>query len=346
MPEACGIQPSTADAHRRGKTMLLAGDIGGTKTRLALYSAETGLAPLVQATFKSAGYPSLEAVVLDFLAGDEAAAFSVDRAAFGVAGPVVDGQSAATNLPWVIREATLQETLGTQEVKLLNDLEATAYGLPHLPADDLFVLNDVSPRGMTRAVIAPGTGLGESILCQWEGRSIVLASEGGHASFGPSNLLEIRLLRYLMGKFGHVSYERVCSGMGIPHIYAFFRKNALAPELPGTAKALKKAADPTPIIVQKAMSGECELCIATLNTFVSVLGAEAGNLALKVMATGGVYLGGGIPPKILTKLRDGTFMSAFVNKGRFADLLAHIPVYVILNDRTALLGAACFGLGF
>jgi glucokinase len=148
-----------------------------------------------------------------------------------------------------------------------------------------------------------------------------------------------------MGKFGHVSYERVCSGKGIPNIYAFLKKNRFAEETPEMAKALRQAADPTPLIVQKAMAGECELSIATLNTFVSILGSEAGNLALKVMATGGIYLGGGIPPRIASKLKDGTFMAAFVNKGRFAEVLAQIPVYVILNSKTALFGAACYGLG-
>ncbi len=322
--------------------MLLAGDIGGTKTSLALYTHETGLTPQAQATFKSATYPSLEAVAADFLARADV---SVDRAAFGVAGPVIDGQSMATNLPWVIQETTLREELGLPEVKLLNDLEATAYGLPHLAPSDLFVLNDTAPRGGTKAIIAPGTGLGEAILCRQDGCTFVLASEGGHTDFGPTNLLEIRLLRSMMGKFGHVSYERVCSGQGISNIYAYFKKNKYARELPEMSRALRKAADPTPIIVQKAMDGECELSIATLNAFVSIMGAEAGNLALKVMATGGIYLGGGIPPKILAKLKDGTFMAAFVNKGRFAEMLARIPVYVILNERTALLGAACYGLG-
>jgi glucokinase len=173
----------------------------------------------------------------------------------------------------------------------------------------------------------------------------VIPSEGGHTDFAPTNLFEIRLLRHLMGKYGHVSYERVCSGKGIPNIYAYLKKNRFAEESPAMAKALRKAHDPTPLIVQKAMAGECELSIATLNAFVSILGAEAGNLALKVMATGGVYLGGGIPPKILPKLKDGTFMASFVNKGRFAEVLAQIPIAVILNEETALLGAACYGLG-
>jgi glucokinase len=322
--------------------MLLAGDVGGTKTNLAIFSRDTGLIPQIEATFKSTGYASLEAVIEQFLAET---GLSVDRAVIGVAGPVVRGRSAATNLPWIISEASLQETLGLPEAKLLNDLEATAYGVPSLPAGDLAGLNDAPPQGGTKAIIAPGTGLGEAILVEWDGQYLVIASEGGHASFGPTNLLELRLLRNLMGKFGHVSYERVCSGQGMPNIYAFLKKQGFAEELPQMRKALRKATDPTPIIVEKAMAGECELSIATLNTFVSVLGAEAGNLALKAMATGGVYLGGGIPPKILSKLKDGTFMASFVNKGRFAEMLSQIPVYVILNDKTALFGAACYALG-
>ena len=324
--------------------MLLAGDIGGTKTNLAVYAAEGGLpaAPVAQGTFKSAEYPSLEAVVEEFLAG---AGVAVERAVFGVAGPVVHGHSTATNLPWVIREETLEQVLGLREATLLNDLEATAYGVTHLPASDLALLNEATPRSGTKVVVAPGTGLGEAVLFYRDGKYYPQASEGGHADFGPTNLLELRLLRHLMGKFGHVSYERICSGQGIPSIYAFLKKNRFAEELPEMKKALRKAADPTPIIVEKAMAGECELSIATLNTFVSILGAEASNLTLKVMATGGVYLGGGIPPKILTKLKDGTFMASFVNKGRFAEMLAQVPVYVILNDKTAVLGAACYGLG-
>jgi len=323
--------------------MLLAGDIGGTKTNLALFSPEEGIIPLAQATFKSADYADLRSVIAQFLADTGS---SIDNAVFGVAGPVVRGQAEATNLPWVVSEMVLKEALGFRSVKLLNDLEATAYGVPNLPAEDLFVLHEAAPGSGSKVVIAPGTGLGEAVLCQQEGRYHVIPSEGGHVDFAPTSLLEIRLLRYLMGKFGHVSYERVCSGKGLPNIYAFLKKQGFAEELPGMKAALRKSVDPTPIIVQKAMAGECELSIATLNTFVSILGSEAGNLALKVMATGGVYLGGGIPPKILAKLKDGTFMASFVNKGRFADLLAHIPVYVILNDKTALFGAACYGLGF
>jgi glucokinase len=325
--------------------MLLVGDIGGTKTNLATFSEETGLVPQHQATYKSAQYPSLKAVVAEFLSDTKV---SVERAVFGVAGPVVDGQSTTTNLPWSVAEDTLRAALDLQDVRLLNDLEATGYGIPHLEPKDLYLLNDVSQvaeqRG-TKAVIAPGTGLGEAVLFYQQGRYHVIPSEGGHTDFGPTNLFQIELLRYLLGKFNHVSYERICSGMGLPLIYQYLKENRYAQELPKVARALRKADDATPIIVEAAMSGECELCIAALDTFVSILGAEAGNLALKVMAIGGIYLGGGIPPRILSKLKDGTLMAAFVHKGRFADTLAQIPVYVILNPRTALLGAGAHGLG-
>jgi glucokinase len=326
----------------RTTTMLLAGDVGGTKTHLALYSASEGPVPQAEATYASAEYPSLEAIAARFLAGVNA---RVEAAAFGVAGPVAEGLAVITNLPWVISETGLQRALDVPSVTLLNDLEATAYGIPHLSPADLATVNDVPGREGTKAVVAPGTGLGEAVLFYQDGRYHVIPSEGGHVDFAPTNLLEIELLRYLLGKFGHVSYERVCSGKGIPNLYAYFKENRLAEELPEIAALLKEGEDPTPAIVDNAMNGRCELCMATLSTFVSILGAEAGNLALKVRAEGGVYLGGGIPPRILSKLRDGTFMAAFVNKGRFGELLSRIPVYVILRPDTPLLGAACYGLG-
>lgn len=320
--------------------MLLAGDVGATKTNLAIFSWETG--DLVsEANYKSSLYPSLEAVISHFLAGGGA---SVERAVLGVPGPVANGIANVTNLPWSVSERALQEALGFQEVKLLNDLEATAYGVPSLADDDLCQINDAPPQSGTKAIIAPGTGCGEAILFFRDGHYHVASSEGGHTDFGPRSPLEIRLLKYLMAKFGHVSYERICSGIGLPNVYAFLKEKGYAKELPEMGKALRQADDQTPIIVQKAMAGGCELSIAALHTFVSVLGAEAGNLALKVMATGGIYVGGGIPPRILPKLQDGTFMAAFVDKGRFADMLARIPVYVILKAKTALHGAARYGL--
>ena len=322
--------------------MLLAGDIGATKTNLALYSPERGLTPLRQATFRGAEYPSLEAVSQAFLSEDHV---PVETAVFGVAGPVFEGEASVTNLPWVIREATLEQVLGLQKATLLNDLEATAYGVPHLSPADLYTLNDAPPRGGTKGVIAPGTGLGEAVLFYHNGYYHVLASEGGHTDFGPRNPFEIGLLRYLMDRFDHVSYERICSGIGLPNLYGYIWETHLAGRPQSAAEACHKAPEPTRVIIQKAMSGESDLCAEALHAFVSILGAEAGNLALKVMASGGIYLGGGIPPRILPKLKDGTFMASFVNKGRFAKMLSQWPVYVILKSDTALLGAAAYGLG-
>ena len=324
--------------------MLLAGDIGGTKTNLAIFEIGDRPEAKIETTFKSGDYPSLEAVAQKFLADT---GVTVSKAVFGVAGPVVNGQSEITNLPWVMSQAALSDALQLSVVKLLNDLEAIAHAVPHLLPADLAVLNsdqmDASPDG-NKAIIAPGTGLGEAIIFCYNNHYHVLASEGGHTDFAPKNSREIELLRDLQTKFNHVSYERVCSGKGIPNIYVSFKNNHIAEASPQVAATISQTTDATPVIIQAALTGTCKLCQATLDTFVSILGAEAGNLALKVMATGGIYLGGGIPPKILPKLQDGTFMTAFTNKGRFAKMLAHIPIYVILNDKAALLGAAYYGV--
>jgi glucokinase len=219
--------------------------------------------------------------------------------------------------------------------------------VPFLEAADLHTLNEGQPApGGVIAVIAPGTGLGEAFLT-WDGsRYRAHASEGGHTDFAPTNALEAGLLRYLLGRFEHVSYERVCSGRGLPNIYAYLKDSGYAEEPPWLAEQLASVEDPNPIIVNAALYGErpCELCVAMLNTFVSILGTEAGNLALKVLATGGVYLGGGIPPRILPALEQEEFIEAFRRKGRMSDLLARVPVHVILNPKVALLGAACHGL--
>lgn len=325
--------------------MLLAGDIGATKTNLGVYSAQKGpRAPLLEATFPSGQYSSLEELVSEFLAQISE---EVESAVFGVAGPVVGGQATITNLPWAIDEAQLRQTLNLKSACLLNDLKAIAHGVPLLQPADLHTLNKGVPTiGGTLAVIAPGTGLGEAFLT-WDGsRYRPHASEGGHADFGPANPLEIELLRYLQKKLRHVSYERICSGLGMPNIYAYLKDSGYAEEPTWLAEQLVRAKDPTPVIVNAALDTQqpCELCIATLNVFVSVLGAEAGNLALKVLATGGVYLGGGIPPRILPALKQGVFLQAFRNKGRFSDLLAHVPIHVILNPKIALIGAAFHGL--
>ena len=319
----------------------LAGDIGGTKTNLAIFSPEAGpLAPLAEATFPSGRYPSLEALVQEFLTQVN---LKVTRASFGVAGPVVAGQSRITNLPWVMDELQLQEALGLSGVRLLNDLEAIANGVPSLEPADLHTLN-VGERASEGAIaiIAPGTGLGEAYLT-WDGaRYQAHASEGGHSGFAPTNPLEMGLLRHLRERFEHVSYERICSGRGIPNIYAYLRDSGHAEEPDWLAEQLAAADDPTPIIVNNALNSDsaCDLCAATLNSFVSILGTEAGNLALKVLATGGVYLGGGIPPRILPALEEGRFLDAFRAKGRMSDLMERMPVHVILNPKVALLGAA------
>ncbi len=325
--------------------IILAGDIGGTKTSLALFSSDNGpRSPLAQATFASDNYPSLEALVREFLAQVDV---SPDRASFGAAGPVVGGQTQITNLPWLLDEIGLAEALALTTVRLLNDLDALAYALPILEGDDLHTLNEGRPEvDGALAIIAPGTGLGEAFLT-WDGsRYVPHASEGGHADFAPTNALELGLLQYLLDRFEHVSYERVCSGRGLPNIYAYLRDSGYAEEPPSLAEELATAEDPTPVIVKYALdeSPQHELCVATLNTFVSILGAEAGNLALRVVATGGVYLGGGIPPRILPVLTNREFMHAFQSKGRLSELMARIPVHVILNPKAALMGAALHGL--
>jgi glucokinase len=326
--------------------MLLAGDVGGTKTKLAVFAEERGPRdPLAEATFPSKDYRGLKAIVEAFLARHDA---EVERACFGVAGPVIENRVEITNLQWHVDAAELQEALGFSSVVLLNDLAATANGVPFLEPEELHTLYEGQhdPTGAI-AVVAPGTGLGEAFLTWDEDdrRYRPHASEGGHTDFGPVTPRQIQLLRYLWARFEHVSYERICSGMGIPNIYTYFKGGAYAEEPDWLAEALAEADDPTPVIVNAALEEKSELCTLTLDTFLAVLGAEAGNLALKVMATGGVYLGGGIPPRILPALEEGPFLEAFRSKGRHADLLARVPVRVILNPEVALLGAACYGLG-
>lgn len=324
--------------------MLIAGDIGGTKTLLALYDAERGpRRPVAEAEFASARYQGLEAMIDEFLGRHRATARA---ACFDVAGPVIDGRAQLTNLPWVLEERALCSRLGLRSATLLNDLEAIAHAVPHLQADELRTIKPgrAQPRG-AKAVIAPGTGLGEAFLVWGGSEYIACPSEGGHADFAPGDALQTELLGYLRTRYARVGYERVCSGMGLPNIYDFLRDSGRASETPALAAELAKASDRTPLIVQAALrepEGD-PLCSLTLRSFVSILGAEAGNLALKVLATGGVYVGGGIAPRVLPQLEDGTFAQAFVDKGRFAGMLEDIPVHVIVT-RAALLGAAIYGL--
>jgi glucokinase len=326
--------------------MLLVGDIGGTKTSLAILEGVGEVrTPCAEATYPSAHYSGLEEMVRDFLSGTGC---TVDRACLGVAGPVVEGKATITNLPWVLDESELERNLGILAVRLLNDLTAIACAVPFLAAEELHTLNPGAPAHHgALAVIAPGTGLGEAFLT-WDGtRYRPHPSEGGHASFAPVSLIQVELLHYLFGRFTHVSSERVCSGSGLPNIYAYLRDSGRGTEPAWLTQEIASAPDPTPVIVRAALdeSRPSELCAATLRTFVSILGAEAGNLALKVLATGGVYLGGGIPPRLCELLDSPDFLEAFRGKGRMADLLDRVPVHVILNPKAALLGAAYAGLG-
>lgn len=325
--------------------LLLAGDVGGTKTSLAVITPEAGLrAPLAEATFPSKRYAGLADLIRDFLKHTQ---LPIDNAVFGVAGPVVNGMVEATNLPWIIDRDRLRENLGLKDVQLLNDLEAIGNGIPILEPADLHTIHQgTAVPHAPIAVIAPGTGLGEAFLTWDDGNYQAHPSEGGHVSFGPRNELELEMLRFLMQHIGHVSYERVCSGIGIPNIYRFLKETGRASEPEQLTQALADAPDPTPIIMDTAMTspGTCEICDLTLEMFVSILGSEAGNLALKILSRGGVYLGGGIPPRILSALTDGRFWEAFVDKGRLSDVLKEMPVHVILNPKLALLGAASYGL--
>ena len=318
--------------------MILAGDVGGTKTTLALFEPRAGeLLPIRDETFASHDFPSLEAVIARFLGS--APHPSIGAACVGIAGPVVDGRVITTNLPWLIDERRLAETVPVARARLLNDLEATAHGISALRDDELVVLQPgVSRRGHV-AVIAAGTGLGEAVVVD-DGRTrTVIASEGGHADFGPRGELEEDLLRYLRKEFGRVSYERVLSGPGLVNIYRFLRDTGAAPESAAAASAMRDH-DPAAVVTELALHGGDRLCELALNVFVSIYGAEAGNLALKTMAVGGVVVAGGIAPRIVSALGAGPFVNAFRDKGRLASLMETIAVRVALNPKTPLLGAA------
>jgi glucokinase len=326
-------------------SLLLVGDVGGTKTDLALLADAADPRSLrARRRFRSADYPSLADVAREFIAS---VAASVTHACFDVAGPVVNGHARLTNLPWQVSADALRTGLGLDGAWVINDLAAVAYALPLLREHELHVLQEGDPmHGGALAVIAAGTGLGEAFAV-WDGeRYRGFPSEGGHADFAPGTPLQIELLRYLQPRLGHVSQELVCSGIGIPHIYDFLRDSGHAVESPELARRLSQADDRTPLIVENALSSEAAdpLCAATLYTFVAVLGAEAGNLALKVLATGGVYVGGGIAPRIISLLEGDRFLAAFRNKGRFAKLLARIPVRIITGADAALVGAASYAM--
>ncbi len=318
--------------------LVLAGDIGGTSTRLAYFDV-TGdtLTSLAEKTFPSREAASLEDVVGCFVKEQGLVA---ERACFGIAGPVQQGRVRTPNLPWSVDAAELARILKLATVQLLNDLEANAYGIDLLGPDDLLFLNRGTPDPTgTIAVISAGTGLGEA-LAYWDGSAHrPLRSEGGHADFAPRNALEAELMLFLRAEHGRVSTERIVSGPGLRNIYRFLRDGRHLPETPAVAAAMRSG-DQSAAITRAALAGECPLCEQTLDLFVSLYGAEAGNVALRALATGGIYLGGGIAPKIIERLKGPGFMLAFTAKGRLSPLLEDVPVRVILNDRTALLGAA------
>jgi glucokinase len=323
--------------------MILAGDIGGTNARLAVLEESGAQFNIVaEHDYASHEYKSLVDIVADFVKERQCI---VEHACFAVAGPVIRGKCVATNLPWTIEAAKLAAVLGKKRVSLINDLEAHAYGLTALPESDLVTLQSGSDNAYGNyAVIAAGTGLGEGGLL-WSGvRTFPITSEGGHSSFAPGNELEIEIFRYLSERFGgHVSAERILSGPGLRNVYDFFSANSgvggKLKELASHKKEITEAKDPSAEISKHSLSGKCNFCDQVMDTFISIYGAEAGNLALKINATGGVYIGGGIAPKILPKLINGPFLKSFVDKGRMKPLMETMPVKVILNQKTGLLGA-------
>ncbi|HEY1270968.1 MAG TPA: glucokinase [Terriglobales bacterium] len=317
--------------------MILAGDIGGTHSRLAFFAATNGHLQLVsEEAYPSRDYSGLEDIVSTFVRRETNA---VDAACFGVAGPVRNGRAQVSNLPWVVESAQLSRHLRFRTF-LINDLEANAWGIEALAATDMVTINEGSPDALgNQAVVAAGTGLGEAGLF-WDGRQHqAFACEGGHADFAPRSDLEIELLQYLMAKFGRVSYERVLSGPGLINIYNFLRDTGHG-EQPQWLAEKMSAGDPAAAISMAGMEGTCSLSEKALEMFAEIYGAEAGNLALKLFATGGVFISGGIAPKILPKLKTHSFLEAFVDKGRMRPVLEAMPIRVVINENTGLLGAA------
>lgn len=317
--------------------MILAGDIGGTNTRLALFDTPVTMSvPAAVEVFPSKKYRGLEEVLETFRGKHSQ---PIEAAAFGIAGPVLQGRCQTPNLPWVVDAASVSAVLRLESIDLVNDLEANAHGISLLGPDDFEVLQPgvEDPQG-NRALISAGTGLGEAGFVEVDGSYIPYACEGGHCDFAARNEIEIELLRYLLARFGRVSYERVLSGPGLFNIYQFLRDTGRGEEPAWLAEELRQV-DPPVAISKNALSGRSALCVLAMDQFVCFYGAEAGNLALKAMATGGVFLGGGIAPRILPKLKEPGFLAAFADKGRISQMLKNIPVRVVLNDKTALMGA-------
>ena len=321
-----------------GDLFVLAGDIGGTKTNLGFFrQGKTRPVAKVIETYSSREAPNLESIIARFLRKHQVL---VQSACFGIAGPVINGRCQTTNLPWYVAEDKIKKRFEWAHVSLINDLTATAHAIPLLSSRELFRLNKTKSRkGQNLALVAPGTGLGKALLIFRDGEYVPVPSEGGHIDFSPNTEAEIKLWRYLHKRFGHVSVERILSGPGLVNIYLWLKDTGRHRIPTWLAKNMEEM-DPARAITEAALDGKHPVCVAALNMFVSIFGAVAGNLALIAMTTGGVYLGGGIPPKILPKLKESMFMQAFTNKGRFSEFLEKIPVRVILNEQAALLGAA------
>ncbi len=325
--------------------MILAGDVGGTKVHLALYNFEGGrLRWIRDQKFPAAEYSSLDVVVQEFLKDAADAKQEIVAACFGCPGPVRDGRLKLTNLPWTLDARDLAKSLEIEHIFLINDLEANGYGIPELTAESIFTLQaaDVGAIGH-RGLIAAGTGLGEAMLI-WDGktRHVPVPSEGGHCDFAARTDKEVALLQYLRRTLkGRVSFERVVSGLGLQNVYGFF-KDEVGMEEPVWLRERMATEDPNAVVGSCAEDGSSELCYETMQLFAGAYGAETGNIALKILAAGGMYLGGGIAPKILKTLQTGAFVEAFVDKGRLRPLLEAIPVRVILDDTCALLGAAAY----
>lgn len=318
--------------------MILAGDIGATKTVLAFYRiVSESLEQVNEETYKSKAFSGFEEILRRFIAILPPEPIAV--LCLGVAGPIDNGRCKTTNLPWMLDERSLADAFGIKKVILLNDVEAAAYGILALRSDEIITLHGGTERKGNLAVLAAGTGLGEAAL-HWDGKGYqAIASEGGHCDFAPQDNRQIALLSYLQKKFDHVSYERILSGQGLLNLYQFLRDTGFSEE-PPWLQTMLQSGDPSAKITEIGLRRGHILCSETLELFATIYGAEAGNLALKVMATGGVYLGGGIAPQIIEKLKDGSFMRGFSNKGRYADFMRQIPVKVASNNRASLIGAA------
>lgn len=321
-------------------TYILAADVGGTKTNIGIFEIEQGRRkPLAEANIPSQNFASFEELLLDFLAGMN---YSIDRACFGVAGPVREGRVQLTNLPWLLDSEKLRKTLNAKKVCLINDVEALAHSVPELNEEDIHIVKKgISVKNGTIGVVAPGTGLGMAFLV-WNGSQYISCpSEGGHARFSPNSRLTVELLEYMMEKGLHVSFESICSGKGIPYIYDFLKKQKGLTEPDWLKERLDKAQDQAPLIFDAAQdkSSNSLLCRATLELFVEILSDVCWNFALTVMATGGMYLGGGIPLRIIDFLQDKNFISRFECKGNMSYLMENMPFKIILNPKAPLIGA-------